>query len=326
VVRARLIIVSGVGEGVFIYNGVPGLGNPPIVSMTSGSVDPYGNPVVPGLDVTEGSITGTTISGSTINGSTFTGTDFVINSAGAFFYSGTPAAGNLIASIAAAAGTDSHTNTYPAGITSYNNAGAKPYVNLFEGQILFQSRSPASFAAGVVIDQGQGTLSAQSSSTASGDTPASIILQSKDESEDGTAPELVIGQRTQAQGPINAENPSSPANDEVWHSLGTPAAGWTNNQIAEYKLLADAGGVAIRIRDLSPPGAKPADGSVVWTAANGLPAAWAPVAGTRAVCYSNNIGTETPVLEFESDGSIEVYGIGGTTCTRLDCYVTLYTF
>jgi hypothetical protein len=50
VVRARQVIVSGAGAvGVFVYNGVPGAGNPPIASLTSGTVDPFGNPVVPGV-------------------------------------------------------------------------------------------------------------------------------------------------------------------------------------------------------------------------------------------------------------------------------------
>jgi hypothetical protein len=90
IVRARLVIVSGTGvSGVFVYDGTPGLGNPPIVSITNGDVDPYGNTVIPGLDVTQGVISGTTISAST-----FEGSDFVIDSSGAFFYNGTPGAGN----------------------------------------------------------------------------------------------------------------------------------------------------------------------------------------------------------------------------------------
>lgn len=54
IVRARLIIVSGSGEGVFIYNGTPGAGNPPIFSATSGTVDPYGNTVIPTLQIQGG--------------------------------------------------------------------------------------------------------------------------------------------------------------------------------------------------------------------------------------------------------------------------------
>lgn len=57
----------------------------------------------------------------TVTAGTFQGTDFTINSAGAFFYSGTPAAGNLIASIAPAAGTDSFGNHYIQGMGSYDH-------------------------------------------------------------------------------------------------------------------------------------------------------------------------------------------------------------
>lgn len=55
----------------------------------------------------------------TITAGEFDGTDFIINSDGAFYYSGTPAAGNLIASNAPAAGTDTFGNVYNAGVQSY---------------------------------------------------------------------------------------------------------------------------------------------------------------------------------------------------------------
>ena len=58
----------------------------------------------------------------TIRG-TFNGTNFVINTNGAFFYSGTPALGTLAGSITNAAGTDSFGNTYLAGTTTYINVG-----------------------------------------------------------------------------------------------------------------------------------------------------------------------------------------------------------
>jgi hypothetical protein len=47
VIVATKVIVFGSGEGVFIYSGTPGLGNPPILSLTGGTVDPYGNTVQP---------------------------------------------------------------------------------------------------------------------------------------------------------------------------------------------------------------------------------------------------------------------------------------
>jgi hypothetical protein len=56
----------------------------------------------------------------------------------AFYYSGTPAAGNMIASVAAANGTDSHGNHYLAGITSYSVGTPFSFaVNLNNGQVQY---------------------------------------------------------------------------------------------------------------------------------------------------------------------------------------------
>ena len=49
VVRARLVIVSGTGEGLFVYSGNPGSGNPPIDSVSNSVTDPYGNTTQPGV-------------------------------------------------------------------------------------------------------------------------------------------------------------------------------------------------------------------------------------------------------------------------------------
>lgn len=54
----------------------------------------------------------------TIRG-TFFGTSYVLNTSGAFFYNGTPAAGNLVLSIASAAGTDAFANAYVRGLGTY---------------------------------------------------------------------------------------------------------------------------------------------------------------------------------------------------------------
>lgn len=56
VVRARQVIVFGPNEGVFVYSGTPALGNPPIMSLSDSSTDPFGNttdsagqPLQPGI-------------------------------------------------------------------------------------------------------------------------------------------------------------------------------------------------------------------------------------------------------------------------------------
>lgn len=55
--------------------------------------------------------------GLTLTGGTITGPDYIINTAGIFLYSGTPANGNLIGSWAGTAGTDAFGNVYPAGLS-----------------------------------------------------------------------------------------------------------------------------------------------------------------------------------------------------------------
>lgn len=59
----------------------------------------------------------------TIRG-TFYGAEFIINDDGMFFYDGTPAAGNLIMSIAAAQGADSFGNGFRRGVMVYSSAGS----------------------------------------------------------------------------------------------------------------------------------------------------------------------------------------------------------
>ncbi|HLK00463.1 MAG TPA: hypothetical protein VKU39_11220 [Streptosporangiaceae bacterium] len=56
---------------------------------------------------------------------TFSGIDFILNSAGFFFYNGTPAHGTLILAIADAAGTDQFGNQYSGpGIALSGPGGA----------------------------------------------------------------------------------------------------------------------------------------------------------------------------------------------------------
>jgi hypothetical protein len=59
----------------------------------------------------------------TIRG-TYMGQNYVISEAGLFFYSGTPAAGNMTGSWAPAAGTDPYGNAYPVGLKVYSGLGS----------------------------------------------------------------------------------------------------------------------------------------------------------------------------------------------------------
>jgi hypothetical protein len=131
------LIADGANGGIFVYSGTPANGN--LIGSWAGmaGTDGEGNAYPEGLNVTMGTISGIaitgntisggTISGTTISSTTFSGTDFVINSSGAFFYSSTPATGNLIASITTTTGTDAHSNAYLAGVTSYAYPSSKQY-------------------------------------------------------------------------------------------------------------------------------------------------------------------------------------------------------
>jgi hypothetical protein len=107
VVITNTLIVFGTAGGIFVSNGTPGLGNPPIFWATSASTDPFGNALP--------STVGLTGSG------TFKAGNTIINTSGLFIYSGTPALGNLLASFAGAAGTDSFGNVFQQGL-DLNNA------------------------------------------------------------------------------------------------------------------------------------------------------------------------------------------------------------
>jgi hypothetical protein len=85
------------GGGALVY---PAIHSPNFseATMTGWSIDKNGNAFFYGI----------TTSGE------FAGTNFVISSAGAFFYSGTPAKGTLVLAITNAAGTDPYGNVYDA--------------------------------------------------------------------------------------------------------------------------------------------------------------------------------------------------------------------
>lgn len=48
VIRARQVIVSGTGEGVFVYNGTPAAGNLISTVVSAAGTDPYGNAYLQG--------------------------------------------------------------------------------------------------------------------------------------------------------------------------------------------------------------------------------------------------------------------------------------
>ena len=111
---AHTVIVTGSGTfGMFVYNGAPAAGNPPIFWATSASADPFGNTIPSTVGV----------AGSGV----FEAGNTQIVPAGTFVYSAAPGAGDLVASITPAAGTDAFGNTYTSGITAYTTVSSVRY-------------------------------------------------------------------------------------------------------------------------------------------------------------------------------------------------------
>ena len=102
--QLSLIVLSAAAQGYsgfFVYSPSPGPGNLVGSWTAAAGTDPYGNAYPAGLSVTDFN---------------FEGSDFIINTAGAFFYEGTPATGNLFVSITTANGTDTFGNAYLSGV------------------------------------------------------------------------------------------------------------------------------------------------------------------------------------------------------------------
>jgi hypothetical protein len=246
----------------------------------------------------------------------------IINDSGEFFYSPAPGAGNLISSSTSAAGTDPYGNAYLAGDVVYGSSGGTQLaMQLSNAGVTFYSAasqagpwgSGASMAfdstndvalganGNITLDAGQGLVH-----------PTKLVLTA------GTGI-LVDG----VNAPVLAQNPSV-GGAEPWHSLGALAIGGWTVANARYKLLADSGLVAVQIQNLAP-STHPADGTVIWSAANGLPSGYRPSINQLVAVYSQAIGGEAPAFNFVTDGSIQVFGLGGTASTRMDCYTILST-
>lgn len=126
---------------------------------------------------------------------------------GLFVYNGAPAHGTLIASIAAAPGTDPFGNAYLAGITSYNGA-PQAFAQLVSN--ILQLGSAVTDLNPATLQGGDGLLQVSSGTTTPGtsDTALEVLVLSAQRSS-GTSPQLVVG-------PI----PVVPATDSVLEVQG----------------------------------------------------------------------------------------------------------
>lgn len=155
----------------------------------------------------------------------FLGNNFVLNSDGLFLYNGTPAAGNLVASIAPTFGTDPYGNDYLDGVVTYVSGS---FAGISQGGLLVGDVADGYPTAGAVTGLGTHSLLAYSPNPAATPDNATWVLVSGDETVTPKSaagyPHLDIGASTAGvTGWINGAMVKSSVNAgvstaETWHA------------------------------------------------------------------------------------------------------------
>jgi hypothetical protein len=285
----------------------------------------------------------------TVTASTFTGTDFIINSDGAFFYAGAPAAGNLIVSIASLAGIDAFGNAYTQGLNIFTvNITSNATVQIYGGvldwsnpQFVFTGQE-ACLPAGATNDTPALVLSSPTNTPViSGSAGTEILLQggSADGSSAGWIQLTGINANTgvlqgtviQAVGQLVATKPgvtpgTTPATSgiETWHAVPLTNS-WTNSgnpPAAQYRKLA------------SPPNSIEVVGRISHAAVSGtsqiataLPSGYIPTHAQDRVCavFGNTAApVASPVLSIDATGVLTLFDLPtGTTGVAFHCIYSL---
>lgn len=236
---------------------------------------------------------------------------------GLFVYSPTPAAGNLIYSITATAGTDPYGNAYLQGATSYTAPGSVPELGPYIQQInanlvLGSNRATSKIVAGAQINLTDATVATAgpvlnlisprtNAITGQGLAEIKIVGQSSD----GTTVQPQIISDT-----IFAFDPNTVAHlqAESWHAV-TKDAGWANaggNPTLSYQL--NGFGQTV-ISGYATHAAY--SGSLAINGASALPSFYQPTNPVRCAAYTN-AGACGLVLSTAGVISVEAAPAGST--------------
>lgn len=272
--------------------------------------------------VVAGIIDGTTVNAVTFNGSVFNGPDFTVNSNGIFFYSSAPAAGNLIASSASVAGTDSHGNAYLAGDTVYGPSGS--YISINSTPVIL-FRPPGSAHVTVIPQVAATILNAGAVNEQVGIIVGSgkaghddMALQMYSQSADGTIQATFIaeaggtnlvtlnktGMGLLVPVTANSGTPGSPTNitSDTWHQATVFNNGWTAQGAGFWYRLTNSKELEI-IGDLA---GGPAGNSSIIT----FTGAYVPNLSHNRPCGQNNPGgTSPPWINLSNTGVLAAIGV-----------------
>jgi len=236
---------------------------------------------------------------------------------GVFVYApGPPGTGNLIAEMSNG-GTDPYGNPFNAGVETIDALGRN--LTMF-GRFLTWSKNtdtpdnPPLILADPSHANGN-SLEITTGEGVSTDSPAALTFYDSSASAGVTGiPAGQPGIFVPADCPIVCDD---------WHPMGGMSSGWTVGGHASYKLL-PTGWLGVAFKDLVPGTAT--DGTVIW-AAGSLPSGYQVGNNHRVVAYTNQIRVsggsfEMAALEFETDGSIQCFGVAGAS-PRLDLYAAI---
>jgi len=205
IVFANKVIVFGEGEGVFLYNGTPALGNYPLAWLTSSTVDPYGN-VLPGsifgLAGENGGVVSYTSNPPALNGLAWS-------------------ANNNSANI-----TDAYGNVILPGITAYSGSVANGF-SAVQLQALSDNSSPliAFYQAADMTDWGTAIGIAGNP----GSSDANFVISG----ESG-------GMWMTSTGVLYTSNPTNAGVVEVWHAMPSFSTNYSHGSPGPaYKLNVD---------------------------------------------------------------------------------------
>jgi hypothetical protein len=185
---------------------------------------------------------------------TFLGTDYIINSAGAFFYGGPPGPTTLVMTISAFGGTDQYGTQYGPGFYFTDNDGAYASLAASAGRpsFVFQAggllhSTLASFLLAQAVGAGTAAeiqLAVLSSGKSGGDDAA---LQLFGEAADASLPARAVLEFGGAVALVATGTQISvdvPVFADSWHNVALDA-GWTSTVTPQYRLLPD-GNVQVR--------------------------------------------------------------------------------
>jgi hypothetical protein len=236
---------------------------------------------------------------------------------GLFLYSPAPGAGHLIASITSAAGTDPYGNTFPAGISSQSGGTEAILIGhelAWDAPADHPSSLPAVFAAPSAASGN--SLEITTGSGNGGVTAGAITIY--DSAASSTVPAIPAGQ------PGIFVPATCPIVCDTWHDMPAMANSWAIGGHAQYR-LDPLGNLQVSFKDLVPP-AGPVDGQTIW-AAGSLPSSYQVANSHRVAAYTaiqraSGATSESAALEFETDGSIQCFGIAAAS-PRVDLFTTI---